>query len=272
VTTELARTFIDDLDQLPDEIPGAANLEPGRISWLHGTNAAGAKTTGVFYARDTAFTDPPSAPWKQDDRYENEAGYSAAELRIAVIGERSQWFVPGESQGDPSTWLQNYQDGAKKLTEYLITVDGLADPMVLSVSGKYKAGPIAKLISDYRRGTLAQAMRKVKRTLPLWSFWLPISSQRDSNDRILYIKAQDGDGKEYGSIVTPPALASAPVARTVVEILAGADLWQQYQEWLKFKRLPRGTTEAEYTVSSVPALPAPRNVPQPIEEGEIPPF
>ena len=60
-------------------------------------------------------------------------------------------------------------------------VDGLSEPMVLSVSGKYKAGPFADILSEYRRGALAQAMRQVRRTLPVWAFWLPIAGKRDAS-------------------------------------------------------------------------------------------
>lgn len=270
MTTDLARSFIDDVDQLPDEIPGAANLEPGRLSWLHGTTGQ-IKAPGVFYAKDTAFIDPPGEPWVLDERYadQGETGYSAAELRIAFIANRSQWFLPGTDRGDLPTWLSAYQEGAKKLTEYLILIDGLADPMVLSVSGKYKAGPIADILSTYRRGALAQAMRKLKRTLPVWSFWLPIANKRQDG-KTLYLKASDADGKEYGSVVTPPALSGVPIPRTAAELVAGAEVWQAYQEWAKYTRAQQGVSEAQYTVEERPALPAPRNVPQPIDEASLP--
>lgn len=267
-TDTLARSFMDDVDQLPAEIPGAATLEPGRLTWLHGTTGQ-VKMPGAFYGKDTAFTDTPSAPWVLDERYsdQNEIGYSAAELRVAFIANRSQWFLPGENKGDMPTWLATYEDGAKKLTEYLILVDGLADPMVLSVSGKYKAGPIADILSAYRRGALAQAMRKVKRTLPAWSFWLPIANKR-MDGKTAYLKATDGDGKEYGSVVTPPALVAAPIPRSAQELIAGGDIWQQYQEWTRYSRVQQGVAEGSYTVEPQRQLPAPRNVPQPIDADE----
>lgn len=269
-TTDITRTFMDELDMLPDEIPGASNLEPGRLSWYHGTNAAGAKAPGCFYGRDTAFTDEPPAPWVVDERYadQSELGYSTPELRIAFVGSRSQWFIPGDEQGDPpKEWLSGYQDGAKKLVEYLILIDGLNDPMVLSVSGKYKAGPFADILSGYRRGALAQAMRKIKRTLPPWAFWLPIANRRDRDGKTIYEKASDGEGKEYGSIVTPPALAAAPIAVATQTLLYGAEVWQQYADWFKWRRTNRDTVEAQYTVSSAPQLSAPthRNLPQPVD-------
>lgn len=269
-STAIERTFLDDLDQLPAEIPGAAALEPGRINWYHGVKQA--KLPGVFYARDTAFTDTPPAPWALDERYSDagELGYCAARLHIAVLGWREQWFTPGENRGDQSTWLPTYQDGAKKLTEYLIRVQDLDDVMVLSVSGLYKAKPIIDIVSNFRRGALTQAMRKVKRTLPLWAFWLPIAS-RTKDGKVEYLEAKDADGKEYGSVVTPPALAAAPIPRTAAEIMADAALWQEFKAagWFDYKRLPRDVTEASYSVSSgPPQLPPGKNVPVPIDEGD----
>jgi hypothetical protein len=275
MSDELTRTFSQALDELPDEIPGAGNLDPGRISWLHGTNQAGAKAPGVFYGKDTAFTEPPTAPWAVDNRYEDqgEFGYSATELRIAILGWRDQWFLPGEDRGDLPTWLPTYEAGAKKLTEYLIMVDGLLDPMVLSVSGKYKAGPFAKIFSDYRRGSLAQAMRKIKRTLPPWSHWLTVAGKRDAGGKPIYEKAMDGDGKEYGSIVTPPVLVAPPIEVTIETLKEGIFLYQQYQNagWFNYRRTPRDVVEG-HVVSSAPQLPPGRNVPQQIEEGDVAPF
>src|SRR5262245_51179814 len=94
IDTALTRTFYDELDQLPEDIPGAATLEPGRINWFHGVKAA--KLPGVFYGRETAFTDTPATPWALDERFEDELGYSAPRLELAVLGWREQWFRPGE--------------------------------------------------------------------------------------------------------------------------------------------------------------------------------
>jgi hypothetical protein len=269
VTTDIVKSFYDELDRLPSEIPGAATLEPGRINWFHGVKAA--KLPGVFYARETAFTDAPATPWVVDERFEDELGYSAPRLELAILGWRDQWFRPGENRGDSSQWLTTYEDGAKKLTEYLVRVSGLDEPMVLSVSGLYKARPIIDLVSAYRRGALTQAMRKVKRTLPLWAFWLPVAS-RVKDGKTEYIEATDSDGKQYGSVVTPPALAGAPIARSVAEIMADAQLWQDFRDagWFDHKRTPQGVTEAQYTVTEQRALPAPRNVPQPIDLSDVP--
>ena len=270
MTTEIVPSFLDTIDALPAEIPGAAALEPGRLNWYHGVNAGNVKTPGVFYARATAFMDTPDAPWETDNRFADETGYSAAELRIAFIANRSQWFIPAEEQGKPpQRWLQGYEVGAKKLTEYLIMVDGLSEPMVLSVSGKYKAGPFADILSEYRRGALAQAMRQVRRTLPVWAFWLPIAGKRDASGNPVYLKASDGDGKEYGSIVTPAALVDRPIPASVEHIVRGGQVWEEYREWRDFKRGRDAVIEGVYTVEAMPALPAPKNAPQPLDESEL---
>lgn len=271
MTTELtAPSWMDEIDQLPESIPGAATLEPGRLSWYHGVEAGKVKTPGVFFGRDTAFSDlPPADMWEVDDRYadKGELGYAAPVLRLMFIANRSQWFISGENQGDMPQWLATYEDGAKKLTEYLVLVDGIADPMVLSVSGKYKAGPIADILSAYRRGALAQAMRKHKRTLPAWAFWLTIGGKRTAEGKPIYEEAKDGAGVAQGSKVTPPVLLAAPVPVTRDLLMFGADVWQQYQEWSTYKRQApdSSVTNATYTIE-----PAGRNVPQLISPEEMP--
>jgi hypothetical protein len=274
MTTDLTRTWMDDLDQLPEEIPGAANLEPGRLAWLHGTSAGNIKTPGVFYGRDTAFGDMPPEPWAVDTRYEEqgETGYSTPTLRLALIGWRDQWFMPGAERGDLPEWLTAYQDGAKKLVEYLLLIDGLLDPVVLSVSGKYKAGPFNQIFSNYRRGALAQAMRKVKRTLPPWAHWLTVAGRRDSNSRPVYEKAEDSSGKEYGSVVTVPVIIAPPIAVSLETMRFGIETYEVYKAsgWFDYKRLPRGTTEASYAVEERPALPEPKNKPELIDPDNEP--
>lgn len=272
MTTDIApRTWMDDADQLPAEIPGAAALEPGRMNWYHGVDAGKIKTPGVFFARETAFIAAPESPWEADDRYgdKGEQGYAAPRLELLFIANRSQWFIPGENQGDLPQWIDGYQVGAKKLTEYLVLIRGLDEPMVLSVSGKYKAAPIEKILGDYRRGALTQAMRQHHRTLPAWAFALTIGGRTNGDGKPLYEKAKDSDGKEYGSIVTPPALLAAPKPATIEEIIYGSQVYKQHAEWRAYRRGHTQAVDAVYTVSAVPALPAGKNVPQPVEDDEL---
>lgn len=259
-------TWLDTINQIED-LP-TEQLEPGRIIWLHGTKQA--KTPGVFYARASEFADPPAAPWQADTRFDDEVGFSAPSLRLAVIGWRQQWFIPG-ADGQPPTYLTTYEAGAKKNVEVLCLVEGLSDPMVLSVSGMNKAKPILDLIRSYEEGLLKQASRIARKALPRWTFWLPIRN-KERDGKTEYIDAKDGSGKSYGSVVTPPALylpddamESCFVGEDILR--QGAEVRAQYSAWFAVKRLPAGVIEAE--VVERPALPPGRNVPQPISEAEL---
>lgn len=271
-------TFLDDesidLDGLPQ-----VTLEPARLYWYHGVDAGKIKTPGVFFGHATAFTDGLPAPWEADDRYldTDGPGYSAPRLKIAFIGQRDQWFIPGANQGDKIVWIPNGQrspDGvkAKKNVEYLILVDGLPDPMVLSVSGAFKSKPIEDLLRGYERGALAQLMRSKKRAFPRWAFWLTIGGKVDGQGKPILEKAQDAQGNEYGSIVTPPALIGTPELVDAATMRRGIETWNLYNSlgWFKFQRTNAATVEGEYTVETMPQLAAPRNVPQPIEEEDLP--
>jgi hypothetical protein len=85
----------------------SVNLEPGRLNWYHGVDAGKVKTPGVFFGKETAFTEIPPAPWEFDERFidEDGPGYSAPRLRIAILGWRDQWFIPGETKNDKIQWL-----------------------------------------------------------------------------------------------------------------------------------------------------------------------
>lgn len=277
-TTALTRRFIDEVDGI-DDIPGSRDLEPGRIHWMHGNRQG--KTSGVFYVKSVELSASPGEPWEvDDDRFEGEQGYCAAALKIAIIGSRAQWFLPGKERDDSPTWILDYQEGAKKLTEYLCFVEGLDDVMVLAVSGKYKAGPFHDIVQAYRFGLLKQASRIAKRQLPLWSFWLPIANQRTADGKVQYIDAQDGEGKSFGSSVTPPALYLPKDALDncwagMDMIRRGAAVWNDMAEWIKTKRMPPNTVEGEVVLSlpapqARPALPPGRNVPQPISDEDLP--
>jgi len=276
-STALARSFLDD-DSIDLEGLPAVTMEPARLYYYHGVDAGKIKTPGVFFGHATAFTEGLPEPWEADDRYfeTDGPGYSAPRLRIAVIGQRDQWFVPGENTGDKITWIPNGQRSpegvkAKKNVEYLILVDGLPDPMVLSVSGAFKSKPMEDIMRAYERGALAQLMRQKKRAFPRWAFWLTVGGKVDSAGRPVLEKAQDAQGNEYGSIVTPPALLAAPELVDAATMRKGIETWNLYNSlgWFKFQRTNAAVQEAEYTVDEVRQLPAGRNVPQPVEDGDL---
>lgn len=261
-------TWLETINSIEDLPTG--QLEPGRIIWLHGVKQA--KTPGVFYAKASEFADTPPAPWQTDTRFDEEAGFSTPELRLAVIGWRSQWFKQG-ADGQPPQYLTTYEQGAKKNVEVLCLIDGLDDPMVLSVSGMNKAKPILDLIRVYEESLLKQASRIARKALPRWTFWLTIRN-KEKDGKTQYIDATDSNGKSYGSVVTPPALylpddamESCFVGEAVLH--RGAEVHAMYREWFTVKRLPAGVVEGE--VTERPALPAPKNPVLPISEADLVP-
>jgi hypothetical protein len=270
-STAIIPSYLDDVD-LPDDLPDM-QLEPPRLNWHHGAQAGKITAPGVFFGRDTAFTDPPPPPWEIDERFidDDGPGYSVAIARFAFVGMRSQWFIPGATRNDPIVWLldgQRQPDGTKvkKMVEYLVLIDGLADVAVLSVSGYYKSRPIENILRAYERGALAQEIRRRKRRLPGWSHWLTIGGKVDDKGKPILEKAFDAKGDEHGSDVTPPTLLSAPELVDRDTFQQAIDAWNLYNSlgWFKFRRLPRDVTNADYTVHAVPQLPAGRNAPQPI--------
>jgi len=263
------------MDAIPDDLP-SIQLDPPRLNWYHGVDAGKIKTPGVFFGRDTAFTDPPPPPWESDDRFieDDGPGYSVPLLRLAFIGERFQWFIPGEGKNDSRTWLRDGErvpDGTKikKQIEYLVIVDGLQDVMVLSVSGFYKSKPIENILRAYERGALAQLIRQKRRAFPRWSHWLTIGGKVDAKGQPVIEPARDAKGEEHGSDVTPPILRAAPALVGGETFQQAIDTWNLYNSlgWFKFKRLPQNTIDATYTVSNgYPQLPVGRNVPVPIDD------
>lgn len=260
-------TWLDTINTI-DDLP-TGQLTPGTFYWLHGTKQA--KLAGCFYVKASEIGDPPAAPWQVDTRFDEETGFSAPELRIAVIAWRSQWYTQ-EDQKKPKMWLAHYEQGAKKHTDFLCFAEGIEAPMILSADGMNKEKPLSEIVKTYRGELLTQASRIARKALPLWTFWLPIANRRTVDGKTQYIEATDGSGKSYGSVVTPPALylpedamESCFVGEDILR--RGADVARQYADWVGAKRLAPDVIEAE--VVERPALPAPKNVPQPISETEL---
>lgn len=266
-------SFLSTINEIEDLPTG--ELTPGVIWWLHGAKAGATKVPGVFYAKATEFADAPPAPWAADARFDDETGYSTPMLRLAIIGWRQQWFL--QDKNDPKAmprYIPDYQQGASKHVEILAMLDGLEDPFIVSVKGAHKTKPMLDIIRTYENGLLKQASRIAKRALPRWTFYLPIKNKLNNKGETDYIEAQDGDGKSYGSVVTPPALylpddamESCFVGEAVLR--RGADIHTQYTTWFRQKRLPQNVIEAEYRIDDVPALPPPRNQPVEISEGDL---
>jgi hypothetical protein len=266
-------SFLDTINAIEDLPTG--DLAPGVIWWLHGAKAGQTKAPGVWYAKATEFSDIPGAPWESDSRFDGEAGFSTPTLRIAPIGWRAQWFM--QDKNDPKAlprYIPDYEAGANKHVEILAMIEGQTEVFIISVKGFHKTKAMLDAIRTYENGLLKQASRLAKRALPRWTFWLPIKNKLNNKGETDYIEAQDGAGKAYGSVVTPPALylpddamESCFVGESTLR--RGADIRAQYDQWFKQKRLPPQIAEGVYHIEEVKQLSAGRNVPQPVEEGDL---
>lgn len=242
-----------------------------RFHWYHGVKQA--KTAGHFFIRASAApAEPTNPPWIAFTNAYDDEGYKAEALKIAVIAKREVWFIPGEN-GAPPVYLTGYQAGAKNNIEVLAFVEGFGtEPMVLSMSGKFKAGALKTILKQYAQGLLRQAATVAGKPLPAWTFWLPLGTQRDSKGSPIYEQTQGANGGA-GAAVTPPILVG-PLDMDALYV--GAELMKEgeaikaaYTSWEKESRVA-GVIEGE--IIAPKALPAPKNAPRPIESDEDLPF
>ncbi len=242
-----------------DNMPTVA-FEPPRMWWHNGIKQA--KTSGSFYTRASEFPNGLPTPWASDDRFEGEQGYSTSALKVAVLAKRTQAFVKPAEQGQPVEWLTKWRAGASVYTELLCLIEGYDGPVVWAAKG-LTGKSVSEILRSYENGLLKEASRVAKRALPLWAFWLPISSKRLADGKPAY------EDTGYGSWVTPPALVLPEQAMDALYvgndlIATGSDIWNEHASWSKFQRLPENTVEGEVVQPLQIAAPG-RNVPQLVE-------
>jgi hypothetical protein len=251
---------------LPEELP--------RFHWYHGTRQG--RTAGHFFVKASAVGAEPGAPWEPFTNAYDEPGYKAEQLKIAVVAMREQWFIPGETPGATATYISGYQPGAKSNIEILCFVEGFDDLMVLSASGKFKAGALKQALRQYSTGLLRQAQTIAGKALHPWTFWIPLGGARDSKGNPVYEETQGANGSK-GAMVTPPMLLT-PLDMDALYV--GPDMLkrgeaesQARSDWAQQRRLPQNTVEGEVvTPRQLPAGAVSRNVPQPIEDDASLPF
>jgi hypothetical protein len=214
---------------------------PGYVWWFNGTRAA--RTGGTFYTNREQLSTEPSDPWVPSTRFENEDGFETQDLRLAIIGYRQQAF---RKEDDRRVYLDQWVPGAQLHTEVLALAEGIEAPIVWSckgLTGKAVTGKTG-IIPTYRNTLLRDAERTARRKLPLWAFWLPISTQLDAQGRVTYVSTGFGN-----NVITPPALhvPGTSIDQTMEELFVGnalielgADLRGEYDTWLKQRR---GTDE-----------------------------
>lgn len=264
-------TFAEQAADLVVRTGNTASFE-SKFWWHNGVKAA--KTPGSFYARAADYPEGLEEPWHSEERFDNEPGYVAAQLNIAVILQRSQPFREIKDATGKTTgieWLTQWSKGDKILTELLCLIEGYDQPVVWSMKGMTAKAVVGRggILQTYRDGLLKTACKLARRALPQWSFWLPIASKRTADGKVAY------EDTGFSSFITPPALVLPDNAIDVLFgrqslITRGEDALNMYPAWEQFKRLPGNIFEGETTVEMVPALPAPhRNVPQMITDASL---
>jgi hypothetical protein len=258
-----------------------------RIWWHNGAKGSKGQpgTPGDFYTKAEFYDgslEGAGSPWRADERFNGEPGYAAERLCILVIRQRLQWYIdhPLPNGQRRTEWLTKYQDGARGRTDILCLAEGIDGPVVLSVKGTTGRALSQKpgkehpggVIPQFQRAVIDLAGRKFRRTLPLYAFWLPISTKRDGKGSIAY------EDTGYGSFVTPPALAlpSEAAGESLLDMLypgdelvqQAAEIWRQHEAW---SRELRGNAPAEPDADAAPMTDeTPRNVPQALTDDDLP--
>lgn len=229
-------SFLTDVQGI--DLPVEERQSLPRIWWHNG--AKGAAQPGHFYTKINQFTDPLGAPWEAAEKYENEKGAIAYQLKIAIIAWRQQPFIM-DKVSKVTTWLDDYEPGATFLTELLCFVEGLPGLIQWNAKGLTGKAVTGKggIISQYRTQLLDAAEQTAGKPLPLWTFFLPIATAKDSQGRVIY---QDTG---HSSVVTLPVLSPKvqPTREIMDRLYVGGDLLvqgvnvrQEYAAWLKQRR------------------------------------
>jgi hypothetical protein len=243
-----------------------------RISWLSTTKTKG--VVGKFYARETAL---PSllAPWTHDELFDDEAGFTATDLRIIVLRTRTQAYSEETNNGiRTKTWHTHWKAnaGMRLYTEILCFIEGYDDVVVWPVKGLVGRGVTAargESIFSAMREVEKEARKTANRDIPSFMFWTPITQPKDKKGRVVTIDTG------YGSNVVIPQVgfdvsainrdlcASLYVGKERMALAAEA--FAEYKDWSKEVR---SNDEAEAPAPTEPA----RNVATAIDEDDVKPF
>ena len=216
-------SFDKDLNAL-NFVPDHGDTDPSdgfpRIIWLSTTKTSG--VVGKFYAKaDVMGT--MGDPWQVCDRFDDEAGYETARLKIVPIRKRSQAYTEVTVNGLRSkTWYPHYKAnaGMKIYTEILCFVEGYADPVVWPIKGLVGRAVTAKTGSVFADAklVLAEAKKTANGAIPEFAFWVPISAPIGPKGKV--VTTSTG----YGSDVVLPQYDIDPATinrQTCVDLYVG---------------------------------------------------
>jgi len=244
---------LDGFSFTPDTTERSAEMYP-RIWWYNGAKQAG--TAGHFYTTEREIAQCPYG-WMQVQRYDDEVGYTADTLRIAVIRKRSQAYSEDRTSGmTVKTWHEHYKfnSGYRIYTELLCLVEGIHMPVVWVVkgmTGKAVTGRKTGLLDGFNEAVLKPAVALWKHgAMPSWAFWMPVAGAKTDKGKPIYTDTGFGSHVTLPTLALPAtvdreALKGLYIGRTLLDY--GLEVYKASAEWQKTLR----TNEA-------PSAPAPQ--------------
>lgn len=261
----------DGLDDVQYEEESSTQGYP-RIYWFNGVKQA--QTAGRFYTSEREFPQGLTEPWASVSWFKDGDGYMTETLSIVPVRKRYQaYFEVIEGNRKSKTWLPagKYETGARIYTEilcYMQGYDGLVILAVKGLTGKALTNKTSGIFAQFRDSVMAKAKETLQKgkKLPPFAFWVPISTQRDTKNRVVY------SDTGHGSTVTLPALQlPADVTRdTAKSLYVGRDLLMTLSAWYTDHDEWR-VTYRKNDVTPLQGTPAPppppaKNAPQSIED------
>lgn len=256
-----------------------------RIQWRQGDARQG--TPGYFFISASNASDgfTPGSNWTPHLEYfkstrTRDQGWKCEALRMQIICARAQPYRK-TADGGVAEWCDVWPKGATGMGEHadlLLVAEGLEElgPVVLStnstttafgiVSGPNpKHAPHGGVLYRQREEVLkaADALSNKGRhkARAYWSFWATLGGERDAKGNAVYTPMTAGTEITRLVLLLPEKIDKAWLVAQYVggeRDTQGRDLRAEYEPW----RATRRTNDAQ----QVAPLPAPRNVPQEVDE------
>lgn len=250
-------TFAERIAAVDTPVVNDAAPTTPAIWWYNGSKQA--KTPGIFYVKGAALQQEPADPWVPSQRFENEIGFETPLLHLALITWRQQPYhvvevVSGGEQRKHRRYIAEWEPGAQIHTEIVCLAEGIAEPVVWSCHGMTGRAVMGKngICATYRTGLLRHAEQVARKRLPLWTFWVPISTLRDARGQVTYTDTG------HGSLVTLPMLdwSDASQAELIDRLFTGEE-WivygyevrRQFESWRSQRRGLNGAANGNSTAN-----------------------
>ena len=249
-----------------------------RIQWRQGDPKT--ETPGFFFLAGENVPEgfQPGKPWTAHTEYfegtrARVAGWKAEALPVAIVCARAQPYIRGERK----TWLDKWPKDTPNVAmhvDVLLVADGLQElgPVCWSTNGTKTSFAIigrargkepGGILDQLKTLILIPAGKLAGRDLSKqpWIFWATIATNRDAKGKIVYTETP-------GKLVTLPVLQlPATIDKAYLNsVYAGREM-AEYGETVR--RDYDAWKQAKFTNDEPQPAKAGKNVPQPIEDGEL---